>query len=269
VQLKHLTWLGKATFAANANIDRESALVLTEKVMLKMLAAASRVYDVSEQEELSRKCILHALRDKHCFLYDSLLNAKCVQHLQGTPSYRLLEIFTTGTLPDFRQYISTSAGQDFLGELAIAESERLKSQNNKVDKNLIMNFLERKIRQLTFIELAGQCIRKNRYNNGEPNSSESSLNLDQLKEDLDLKDDIAVEEFIIDAIRTNMVKAKLSQSARKVIIHHAVPRQFTRSHWEELAIRLNNWREQITRVNKGFDDIINKTAPEVFRQSIA
>lgn len=132
-----------------------------------------------------------------------------------------------------------------------------------------MNFLERKIRQLTFIELAGQCIRKNRYNNGEPNSSESSLNLDQLKEDLDLKDDIAVEEFIIDAIRTNMVKAKLSQSARKVIIHHAVPRQFTRSHWEELAIRLNNWREQITRVNKGFDDIINKTAPEVFRQSIA
>ena len=76
VQLKHLTWLGKATFAANANIDRESALVLTEKVMLKMLAAASRVYDVSEQEELSRKCILHALRDKHCFLYDSLLRER-------------------------------------------------------------------------------------------------------------------------------------------------------------------------------------------------
>lgn len=267
VQLKNLTSQGKAVFATNVAIDRTSALVLTEKVMLRMLNAASRVYEISEQEELAKLCILHALRDKHCYLYDSLLMTKCVQLLNGSPSYQLLEIFAKGILPEFREYMATDAGAEFLKELAKAEAERLKNTNKVIDEKMIHSFLERKIRQLTFIELANECIRSKRYNNGEPNM-EASLSIDQLKEQLDLKDDLTVEEFIIDAIRTNMVKAKLSQMDRKVIIHHAVPRQFSRDHWVGLFNRLNNWREQIARVSNGFDEIINRVAPEVFRNSI-
>jgi len=143
-------------------------------------------------------------------------------------------------------------------------AERTRMGNLNVDPK---QFLERKIRQLTFIELAGECLRQKRHANGEPNS-EASISIDQLKEDLELRDDVSVEEFIIDAIRTNMVKAKLSQSDRKVIIHHAVPREFQRRHWEELNNRLNVWREQISKINTSFDEIINTVAPEIFRNSV-
>jgi len=265
VQLKKLTSQGKAASIANETIDRESALVLTDKVMLKMLSAASRVFEIKEQEQLANMCILHSLRDKHCYLYDSLLNTKCVQLLKGTPSYKILEIFTKGVLTDYRAYINTSDGQAFLGELAKSEAERTKTDDLLAK---ISSFLQRKMRQLTFIELANQCIRNKRYGNGEPNM-EASLCIDSLKEHLDLADDNIVEEFIIDAIRTNMVKAKLNMIERKVKIHYAVPRQFQRANWEELFNRLNNWRDTIGKVNEGFDNIINKVAPEVFKNSVA
>merc|ERR1712147_273845 len=138
--------------------------------------------------------------------YDSLLNAKPIQLLKGTPRYQLLEIFTNGTLADFRAYTSSSEGTTFLEEMA--ESERERTNNSNITSKTIQFHLERKIRQLTFIELASKCLKNKRHNNGEPNNT-SSISIDQLKEELDLKDDNSVEEFIIDAIRTNMVKAKL------------------------------------------------------------
>ena len=151
-------------------------------------------------------------------------------------------------LSDYKAFVETPSGKAFLAEL----QRNSKGQDPGP-------FLEQKIRQLTFIELAGDCLKR----------KESSLKLSDLKDTLGLKDDIAVEEFIIDAIRTTMVKAKLSQSESKVIIHHAVPRQFTKQHWVELAQRLQRWEEDITKVNTQFKHIINEVAPSVFKSAFA
>lgn len=102
---------------------------------------------------------------------------------------------------------------------------------------------------------------------GKRAGKEPAISLSKLKEDLELPTETAVEEFVIDAIRTNMVRAKLSQRGHKVIIHHAVPRQFTRAHWEELNARLNLWKEQIATIHQGFNTIINEVAPRVFENS--
>lgn len=72
-QLQKLSSMHKTTFVSNFAIDRESAFVLTEKVMLKMLAASSRVNTEAQSKELAETCILYSLKDKHCYLYDSLL----------------------------------------------------------------------------------------------------------------------------------------------------------------------------------------------------
>merc|ERR1739848_724871 len=106
-----------------------------------------------------------------------------------------------------------------------------------------------------------------KQNGDESTGNDCSLSLDKLREDLELRDDIAVEEFVIDAIRTNMVKAKLSQRQKKVVIHHAVPRQFTREHWEILSKRLAVWETQIETIQQGFHHIINEVAPRVFENS--
>lgn len=254
-QLQSLITQGKAAFVSSYAVDRESAVILTEKVMLKMLATANRVCPKEQQTEIAETCILYALRDKHCYLYDNLLNAKCIQLLKGSARYNLLEIFTTGVLSDYRTYCQSEAGQKFLTQLA--EEEQTRTGNLNFDPK---PFLEKKIRQLTFIEMANTVINNKKHANGEPNQ-DSSISFEQLKEELELADDLDCEEFIIDAIRTNMVKAKLSQSARKVVIQHAVPRQFTKKHWEDLLKRLENWKLAISKVHTGFDEIINQVAP--------
>ena len=230
-----------------------------------------------EKSKIAKQCILHSLRDKQTYLYDSLLGNKIMEHVKHTPDYELLEIFTKGMLSDYRRFTQSSHGQTFLSAI---------HRDAGVDPS---PFLERKIRQLTrvfkeyyfdifspvkkyfihlvfmFIELAAQCLEGKRSGK----LSEASIPLSKLRENLELRDDIAVEEFVIDAIRTNMVKAKLSQRDQKVIIHHATPRQFTRAHWEELSARLAIWKEQIGQINQGFHTIINEVAPRVFENSFA
>lgn len=253
-QLAILSQKPKAALATNISANKQQIVDLTNKVMLEMLKAANVVLpSVEEKSKIAKQCILHSLRDKQTYLYDSLLENKIMEHVKHTPDYELLEIFTKGMLSDYRRFTQSSHGQTFLSAI---------HRDAGVDPS---PFLERKIRQLTFIELAAQCLEGKRSGK----LSEASISLSKLRENLELRDDIAVEEFVIDAIRTNMVKAKLSQRDQKVIIHHATPRQFTRAHWEELSARLAIWKEQIGQINQGFHNIINEVAPRVFENSFA
>lgn len=253
-QLAVLSQKPKVALATNISANKQQIVDLTNKVMLEMLKAANVVLpEPEEKAKIAKQCILHSLRDKQTYLYDSLLSNPIMEHVKNTPDYELLEIFTKGMLSDYRRFTQSSHGQTFLSEI---------HRNAGVDPS---PFLERKIRQLTFIELAAQCLESKR--NGKV--SEASLSLSKLRDDLELRDDIAVEEFVIDAIRTNMVRAKLSQRDQKVCVHHAVPRQFTRAHWEELSARLAVWKEQIGQINQGFNTIINEVAPRVFENSFA
>jgi len=233
---------------AGVAFKKQNIVELSSKVMLKMLDASRRCLDVTQQEALAKSCIINSLKDKKVYLYDSLLNSPAMQVIKHTPDYEILKIFTSGMLDDYRKFVKTASGKSFLADL----------QRNSKGQDPAP-FLEQKIRQLTFIELAGRCLKQ----------KNSFLKLSDLKNQLDLKDDIAVEEFIIDAIRTTMVKAKLSQSESKVMIHHAVPRQFTKQHWLELASRLQRWEEDISKVNSEFKHIINEVAPTVFKSTFA
>jgi len=252
---EQLAILAQKPKAALTNISASKSQIidLTNKVMLRMLEAAGRVHDVPTQQMLAKKAIVHSLRDKQTYLYDRLLNQRVMNHIKDTPDYELLEIFTKGMLNDYRRFCDSSEGNAFLENI----QERAKADPRP--------FLERKIRQLTLIELAGQTLEKRQ----EGKIKDPSLSLDRLCEELQLRDDIAVEEFVIDAIRTNMVKAKLSQRERKVVIHHAVPRQFKREHWVKLSQRLSLWRDQITTINEGFNHIISDVAPRLFENSLA
>jgi len=249
-QLATLSQKPKAALATNISANKQQIVDLTNKVMIEMLNAANRVLtDQTEKANIAKSCILHSLRDKQTYLYDNLLNNPIMEHVKHTPDFELLEIFTKGTLNDYRRFTQSSPGQTFLSGI---------HRDAGVDPS---PFLERKIRQLTFIELAAKCLE------GKRAGKEPAISLSKLKEDLELPTETAVEEFVIDAIRTNMVRAKLSQRGHKVIIHHAVPRQFTRAHWEELNARLNLWKEQIATIHQGFNTIINEVAPRVFENS--
>jgi len=254
-QLKILSSKPKSAFAAN-DIDKEQTTKLTNKVMLKMLDAASRVLSVQDQIQMAKDCIYFTLKHKQTFLYDSLLNTACMNHIKDSADYWLLNIFTTGVLKDFRKFCQDPKGQKYLDSI---------KERAKMDPRPL---LERKIRQLTFIQMACQCQEDKKYANGEPNKN-ANISLDQLKIELELKEDDDVEEFVIDAIRTNMVKCKLSQATRTVIIHYAVTRQFTKSHWEELDTRLGNWLEQILKIQTNFDDIINNVAPRLMEGTLS
>ena len=90
-----------------------------------------------EKAKIAKQCILHSLRDKQTYLYDSLLSNPIMEHVKNTPDYELLEIFTKGMLSDYRRFTQSSHGQTFLSEI---------HRNAGVDPS---PFLERKIRQLT------------------------------------------------------------------------------------------------------------------------
>jgi len=52
-----------------------------------------------------------------------------------------------------------------------------------------------------------------------------------------------VESWIIKAISTNILDARLDQLRRVAVISRATQRVFTHKQWEQLAERLSGWKE--------------------------
>jgi translation initiation factor 3 subunit M len=71
-------------------------------------------------------------------------------------------------------------------------------------------------------------------------------------ETLQLSSEDEVESWVIAAVSSGLLSAKMDQLQRKVIVERSVVRKFDMEQWKGLQSRLNVWKRNIRGVLEGF-----------------
>ncbi|CAF3891899.1 unnamed protein product [Rotaria magnacalcarata] len=171
------------------------------------------------------KCIINSINDPNVFLMDHLLLLEPVKMLEGENIHNLLKIFVFSRLQDYLEFYSKQ-------KPFIESSVYL---GVKHERNLT------KMRLLTFILIA---------------ENQKELTFDAIEKEMQISAD-DIESFIIEAVRTKMIRCKIDHLARKVIVDNTEQRSFTKQHWISLKEKLEAWKSNLTMINSHFHTLAN------------
>ncbi|UYV76252.1 EIF3M [Cordylochernes scorpioides] len=190
------------------------------KVMVELLSTYTED-NASQARDDAHRCIVTCLADPNTFLMDHLLNLKPVRFLEGELIHDLLTIFVTGRLEAYHNFYSSNA--DFVASLGLSHDQCL-----------------HKMRLLTFMQMAETC---------------REIPFSDLQTELRLpaKD---IEGFVIDALRTKMVQAKIDQMQGKVLIGSTMHRTFGRAQWLQLREFLALWYKNMSTVESSMQTVL-------------
>lgn len=192
---------------------------LASKVMIELLGTYT-AENASVAREDAMKCIVTALADPNTFLLDPLLSLKPVRFLEGELIHDLLSVFVSENLATYVQFYQN-------------HREFVNSQGLNHEQNL------KKMRLLSFMQLA---------------ESNPELTFDELQKELQITED-EVEPFIIEVLKTKLVRARMDQKARKVHISSTMHRTFGRPHWLQLRDLLSAWKQNLATVQEGMKGV--------------
>merc|ERR1711874_43966 len=176
------------------------------------------------------RCIVASLADPNTFLFDHLLSLKPVKFLEGELIHDLLNIFVKEKLAAYIKFYDANKG--FVTGLGLKHEDNM-----------------RKMKLLSFMQLA---------------ENRSEISFSEVQQQMQLGED-EVEMFIIDVLKTKLVKAKMSQGDRIVYVSSTMHRTFGPGHWQQLHSTLSLWkanlhtvREQMQHVAQAQMDIMHK-----------
>ncbi|MCL4127118.1 UNVERIFIED_CONTAM: hypothetical protein GTU68_002899 [Idotea baltica] len=180
--------------------------------------------NASQAREDAHRCIIASLADPHTYIMDHLLSLKPVKFLEGELIHDLLTIFVSEKLPVYIKFHDDH--KEFLSSIGLDHEANI-----------------RKMRLLTFVQMS---------------EAQSEMTFDLIQQELQLGQD-EVEEFIITALKTRLVTARMDQSQKKVFISSVVHRTFGKQQWQALLDTLTQWKSSLTLVKDSMHTIV--TAP--------
>jgi len=133
--------------------------------------------------------------------------------LEGEKIHDLLTIFVSEKLSAYLQFYETN--KQFVDGLGLSHE-----QNQK------------KMRLLTFMHLA---------------ESKKELNFDTVQKELLIAEG-DVEPFIIEVLKTKLVRAKIDQLSKKIIVSSTMHRTFGKPQWQQLKETLAIWHANLQKV---------------------
>jgi hypothetical protein len=89
--------------------------------------------------------------------------------------------------------------------------------------------------------------------------SQKELTFDAIEKEMQIPTD-DIESFIIEAVRTKMIRCKIDHLARKVIIDSTVQRTFTKQHWISLQDKLESWKNNLTVIHNNLHTLVDSKA---------
>lgn len=188
---------------------------LASKVMVELLMTYTEE-NASQAREDAHKCIVSAIADPNTFLMDHLLALKPVKFLEGEQIHELLTIFVTENLSSYLKFYN--ANTNFITEnLGISHEANM-----------------HKMRLLTFMQLA---------------ESKKEITFAEIEKELQLKPE-KVESFVVDTMKTKLVKAHIDQVNRKVIVSCTMHRTFGRPQWQQLRDTLTKCAGNMKQVQQ-------------------
>lgn len=188
---------------------------MAAKVMVELLTTYTEE-NASQAREDAHKCIVSAIADPHTFLMDYLLTLKPVKFLEGEPIYELLTIFVTENLSAYVDFYKSHASY-------ITDTLNLSHEANM-----------QKMRLLTFMQMA---------------EVKKEIAFSDIEKELQLTSD-QVENFIIDVLKTKLVKAHIDQANRKVIVSLTMHRTFGRQQWKQLHETLKQCSTNMAKIQE-------------------
>ncbi|KAJ8878328.1 hypothetical protein PR048_018905 [Dryococelus australis] len=197
--------------------------VLAAKVMVELLGTYTSE-NASQAREDAQRCIMAALEDPTTFLLDPLLALKPVRFLEGELIHDLLSVFVSEKLPAYLDFYKNH--KEYVHSLGLNHEQNMK-----------------KMRLLTFMQLA---------------EGNSEMSFETVQQELQLRED-EVEDFIIDVLKTKLVRARMDQVARKVYVSSTMHRTFGRAQWQQLRDLLLSWRNNL----QGTQDAMKNVAMRI------
>ncbi|XP_003698098.2 eukaryotic translation initiation factor 3 subunit M [Apis florea] len=189
-------------------------------VMVELLGTYT-AENASAAREDAQRCILAALADPNTFLLDPLLALKPVRFLEGELIHDLLLVFVQDKLPAYLDFYQHH--KEFVEhQLGLNHEQNMK-----------------KMRLLTFMQLA---------------ETNPEMSFDTIQEELQINED-EVESFIIDVLKTKLVRARMDQAGRKVLISSTMHRTFGKPQWMQLRDLLAAWKANLTAVQEGMKSV--------------
>ncbi|CAG2102175.1 unnamed protein product [Medioppia subpectinata] len=184
------------------------------RVLIELLSTYTEE-NASQARDDAHRCIVWHLGDKNTFLLDHLLALKPVKFLEGEPIHDLLTIFVAEKLAAYVKFYNN--GRDFVESLGLSHEQNLQ-----------------KMRLLTFMQIAEQ---------------KKEIPFDAIQQELQLNVD-QVEAFVIDGkfLRTRLVKAKVDQLTKRVLVSSTMHRTFGRQQWQQLRDTLHKWSTNLAHV---------------------
>lgn len=188
-------------------------------VMIELLGTYTDK-NASHAREDAIRCIVSALADPKTFLLDPLLSLKPVRFLEGELIHDLLNIFVSENLTAYLKFYKE-------------HKEFVTTQGLNHEQNM------QKMRLLSFMQLA---------------ESTPEISFDVIEKELQI-DPEEVESFIIEVLKTKLVRARMDQAARKVFVSSTMHRTFGRAQWQQLRDLLHSWRGNLSSVQEGMKSI--------------
>jgi len=181
-------------------------------VMVELLGTFT-TENASQAREEAQRCIIASLADPNTFLFDHLLSLKPVKFLAGELIHDLLNIFVFEKLEVYTKFYE--GHKEFVNGLG------LKHEDNT-----------RKMKLLSFMQLA---------------ENRSEISFAEIQQSIQIKED-EVEEFLIDVIKTKLVRAKIAQGDGIVYVSSTMHRTFGPGDWQQLHQLLSQWKTNIHTV---------------------
>lgn len=189
------------------------------KIMIELLGTYTAENAAQARDDAIR-CIATALGDPNTFLLDPLLSLKPVRFLEGELIHDLLSIFVSENLNAYLTFYKS-------------HKEFVTSQGLNHEQNM------QKMRLLSFMQLA---------------ESNNEIPFETIQKELQIEAD-QVENFIIEVLKTKLVRARMDQSARKVFVTSTMHRTFGNAQWQQLRDLLSSWKSNLSTVQEGMKSI--------------
>mmetsp|Transcript_38103 Transcript_38103/g.88674 ORF Transcript_38103/g.88674 Transcript_38103/m.88674 type:complete len:316 (-) Transcript_38103:223-1170(-) len=151
-----------------------------------------------------------------------------ISHPDTAPLLRLLDIYSSGSLDDYRALTSETSSA------AVLKAHGIDVQEG-----------ERNMRLLSLCSLAAESTATI-----PGNESSGGLSYASVAEALRIRED-EVEPWIVSAVRRGLVDAKMDQIEKRVVVERAMVRKFGKAQWVDLGNRLRAWREAVKGVLDG------------------
>ncbi|XP_071809336.1 eukaryotic translation initiation factor 3 subunit M-like [Asterias amurensis] len=197
----------------------------SNKVMVELLGTYTED-NASQAREEAHRCIVNSLSDPKIFLFDHLLTLRPVKFLEGELIHELLNIFVSGKLEDYMTFFKNN--QDFIMTLGLSHEQNLQ-----------------KMRILSFVSMA---------------IDQKEIPFSTIENELKIETE-QVEGFIIEVVKTKMVRARIDQLQKKITINYVLLRTFGKQQWQQLREHLTNWQQNLSLVQSRMEKIVPAPLP--------